>query len=188
MKKFILLLIFVFTALFTSCSSDKNYIETVKSITLESGLTIEELAQTYVDTGEFFIANQDKKMKMEDMTFNFEAMMSFWIAGIEMEKMFETFEGGNSANSETYNQIKPYGVKVVRNSPMKWEIEGSTNDSKIIKISSNNVYLKFPTYKDGDYVREYTDEIELYFNNNKKFPLNTLNTSYEVLNFLRKFE
>lgn len=189
MKKIILILSFAFISIFSSCStSDKDYIETVKSITLDSGLTMEQVSQIYIDSGEFYVKNKDKKIKMEGSTFNLETMMGIWKNAMEMEKMFEAFDGQSSSKSQVYDEIKSHNIEVVRNSPMKWEIEGSTSNSKIIKVSSNNVYLKFPAYVDGDYIRVSADELELYFNSNKKFPKNTLNLSYAILDFLQKYE
>ena len=173
LKKILVILSFLF--FIVACGTDSSYIESVKSITNQNGYTVEEIIENMVDAGEFFVENQDSKFMPQGL-------------GKLAQGIYILQYGGQEDRKELYTALKKEGIKVVSDISFKWEIEGKTAVAKIVKVTGKNVYVKFPVYKDGDYLNIDFDEIQVYTKSGKLIDFETIKASLIVLDFLKMME
>ena len=144
MKKFLLAFVTGVLLLFAGCSSDSDYIETVKNITFDTGERVEDIVVENIKVGEFYNLNGENVMNP------FNAVI---VTALPKEKVVEKF--------------KELNIKMPNVAPenIKWEVEGETSTGKVILASKGNVVVKLETIDNGDYVEIYDTDIKTYINN-----------------------
>lgn len=167
MKKIILLfsLLLIF---FTGCTSDEDYIDTVKSITFEDGTTVKTYVQDQIKYGEFYILNEK-----------------------------ELFDNGYSsllmptliyiAPEEVLKELKNMKIEMPKDTPVVWKIEGNTDNGKILTASNGDIQVRIPTTKNGDYIEINTANFKVVnLKNNVTFREEQLESSKLYYEFLLK--
>lgn len=169
MKKILIILAVAFTLL-TSCTTDSNYIETVKSLTFDDGTKVEELVADKIKGIEFQVENGEKIIIEKGMVLfksTGEYIFLFNHLAPEIKKMAEK------------SNLKKIFLKEIT-----WEIEGETKDGKIVRAFTDDAIIKITTKQDGDYISLNSDDIKAYNRKNGKI------VSEQILkdnNFLNEF-
>lgn len=146
MKKLAVALILLVLTL-AGCTSDSDYIETVKKITFDDGSSVEEIVKEKVKVGEFYSEND--------------------LDGILSNPMQLFLFSMN--NAATIRQgLKDAGIKMPVPAELKWEIDGDTKDGKILIASNDKIKVRITTRKNGDYVELYGKDIQAYIKKNNK--------------------
>lgn len=159
MKKIYFVLIGILLML-TGCSSDEEYINTVKKITFPDGITVEKLVDNNIKAGETYLANDKKLLFNEAVVF----MLSF---GSKDEINF-TLKQGGFILPEQFSEVK-------------WVVEGETKTGKVVVASNDKIKVKIKTEKNGDYIETRTSDIVTYeLSSNKVIP-------QEELDIMREF-
>ena len=179
MKRVGLIIVLVFLVFITACGADSNYIETVKAISSQNGVTVERVVKNRINAGEFFVSNQNT---------NFMAYgLDMWIQNIDIAAFGAAVEG-QGANKQDYSALKQAGAKTVSDVSLKWKVEGKTRTATIVRVTGKNVYVKIPVYQDGDYLSLDFNEIQVYTNSNKLINLKTIDGCYKISNFMKSME
>ncbi|NME35585.1 MULTISPECIES: hypothetical protein [Fusobacterium] len=137
MKKILSVLFLLGMFLFTGCG-DGNYIDTVKMITFDDGKTVEEIAQGYIEGGEFYKLNYSELNSQK----------------IRLQAMFYMTDEG------AYSTAKQMGLKLQKPTTVEWKVAGKTEKGKILEVTSSNVVVTIQTAKDGDYISLYMTDIK----------------------------
>ena len=155
------------TLVLTGCSTDEDYITTVKSITFSDGQTVEEYVGNNIKAGEMYKLNDSSLFMNEGILF----LMNF---GGKDEVLYLLEQGGVTLPEDI--------------SSTKWEIEGETKDGKVVIASNDNIRVKIETVKNGDYIEVSTDKILTYDKaSNKMITQEELNGALELYNLAIKY-
>lgn len=143
MKK--LLGILVFIIFLVGCSSeDKDYINTVKGMTFDSGKTVETYVEEQMALGEFELLNSD--IIVNSFTYIYTLM-----------------------NDEQLNEVfRNSDVKMPKKKEITWKVEGETKDGKIVIAYNDTILVKIQTIKNGDYIESDSSKIKTYSKANNK--------------------
>lgn len=165
MKK-VLGILFGMVLMLTGCSSDEDYINTVKTMTFSDGQTVEAYVEDNVKAGEMLKLNNYTLLMNEGILF----LMNF---GSKDEILYVLEQGG---------------VKLPENiTPITWEIEGETKDGKVVIASNENIRVKIETTQNGDYIESNTDKIFTYDkSSNRLISQEELNGALELYNIAQK--
>lgn len=171
MKKIIMFLI-CSTFLLTGCISDTNYIETVRAIEFNNGESIDDVVSKKLSGAEFKAKNEDNITIDRGMAvFKSTGEYAFLLKGIGIEP-------------ELREMCIKAGVKGIYPKNITWEIEGETNEGKIIKVSSDYATVKIKTQLNGDYIEiQNKDIVTLLKGNAKAFDSEILD-EYDFFNNL----
>lgn len=151
MKKIVFLL-GVILILFTGCIGEEDYINSVKAISFNNGMSVEDIVNKDVEAIEFSQLNN-----LEENRTNPLFLINF------------------------YNTDFLSNLKMPSTPELKWEIEGKTKTGKIVVAYNEKVKIKIQTREDGDYIQVSTDEINVYSQkNNKAISSDTLNFAIEI--------
>lgn len=165
MKKLYFVLIGILLML-TGCSSDEEYINTVKKITFPDGVTVEKMVDNNVKAGETYLVNDKNLLFNEAVVF----MLSF---GSKDEINFTLRQSGF---------ILPEKI-----SEIKWGVEGKTKTGKVIVASNDKIKVKIETEENGDYIETKTSDIITYeLPSNKVIPQEELDIMGEFYNLAIK--
>lgn len=160
MKKIVFLL-GLLLVLLTGCVGDEDYINTVKSISFNNGMSVEDIVNKNVEAIEFSQINN-----LEENRTNPLFLINF------------------------YSTDFLSNLKMPSTPELKWEIEGKTKTGKIVVAYNDEVKVKIQTIEDGDYVQVSTDEINVYSQkNNKAVSIESLNfaiEAYDLVNNARE--
>lgn len=165
MKKLYFVLIGILLML-TGCSSDEEYINTVKKITFPDGVTIEKMVDNNVKAGETYLVNDKNLLFNEAVVF----MLSF---GSKDEINFTLRQSGFTLPEKI--------------SEIKWVVEGKTKTGKVIVASNDKIKVKIKTEENGDYIETKTSDIITYeLPSNKVIPQEELDIMGEFYNLAIK--
>lgn len=146
MKKMIVIFILLLGIL-TGCSSDSDYIETVKGITFDDGKSVEEIVNEKVLIGNFYSENE-----LDEILAN---PMNIFLFSMNHKEVIK-------------KGFKDAGIKMPISSKIKWEVEGETREGKILTASDEKVKVKITARKNGDYIELYTTDIQLHIKKNNR--------------------
>lgn len=165
MKKLYFVLIGILLML-TGCSSDEEYINTVKKITFPDGVTVEKMVDNNVKAGETYLVNDKNLLFNEAVVF----MLSF---GSKDEINFTLRQSGFTLPEKI--------------SEIKWGVEGKTKIGKVIVASNDKIKVKIKTEENGDYIETKTNDIITYeLPSNKVIPQEELDIMGEFYNLAIK--
>ena len=165
MKKLYFVLIGILLML-TGCSSDEEYINTVKKITFPNGVTVEKIVDNNVEAGETYLVNDKNLLFNEAVVF----MLSF---GSKDEINFTLRQSGFTLPEKI--------------SEIKWVVEGKTKTGKVIVASNDKIKVKIETEENGDYIETKTSDIITYeLPSNKVIPQEELDIMGEFYNLAIK--
>lgn len=165
MKKLYFVLIGILLML-TGCSSDEEYINTVKKITFPDGVTVEKMVDNNVKAGETYLVNDKNLLFNEAVVF----MLSF---GSKDEINFTLRQSGFTLPEKI--------------SEIKWGVEGKTKTGKVIVASNDKIKVKIKTEENGDYIETKTNDIITYeLPSNKVIPQEELDIMGEFYNLAIK--
>lgn len=165
MKKLYFVLIGILLIL-TGCSSDEEYINTVKKITFPDGVTVEQMVDNNVKAGETYLVNDKNLLFNEAVVF----MLSF---GSKDEINFTLRQSGFTLPEKI--------------SEIKWVVEGKTKTGKVIVASNDKIKVKIETEENGDYIETKTSDIITYeLPSNKVIPQEELDIMGEFYNLAIK--
>lgn len=165
MKKLYFVLIGILLML-TGCSSDEEYINTVKKITFPDGVTVEKMVDNNVKAGETYLVNDKNLLFNEAVIF----MLSF---GSKDEINFTLRQSGFTLPEKI--------------SEIKWGVEGKTKTGKVIVASNDKIKVKIETEENGDYIETKTSDIITYeLPSNKVIPQEELDIMGEFYNLAIK--
>lgn len=165
MKKLYFVLIGILLML-TGCSSDEEYINTVKKITFPDGVTVEQMVDNNVKAGETYLVNDKNLLFNEAVVF----MLSF---GSKDEINFTLRQSGFTLPEKI--------------SEIKWVVEGKTKTGKVIVASNDKIKVKIKTEENGDYIETKTSDIITYeLPSNKVIPQEELDIMGEFYNLAIK--
>lgn len=165
MKKLYFVLIGILLML-TGCSSDEEYINTVKKITFPDGVTVEKMVDNNVKAGETYLVNDKNLLFNEAVVF----MLSF---GSKDEINFTLRQSGFTLPEKI--------------SEIKWGVEGKTKTGKVIVASNDKIKVKIETEENGDYIETKTSDIITYeLPSNKVIPQEELDIMGEFYNLAIK--
>lgn len=165
MKKLYFVLIGILLML-TGCSSDEEYINTVKKITFPDGVTVEKMVDNNVKAGETYLVNDKNLLFNEAVVF----MLSF---GSKDEINFTLRQSGFTLPEKI--------------SEIKWVVEGKTKTGKVIVASNDKIKVKIKTEENGDYIETKTSDIITYeLPSNKVIPQEELDIMGEFYNLAIK--
>lgn len=165
MKKLYFVLIGILLML-TGCSSDEEYINTVKKITFPDGVTVEKMVDNNVKAGETYLVNDKNLLFNEAVVF----MLSF---GSKDEINFTLRQSGFTLPEKI--------------SEIKWVVEGKTKTGKVIVASNDKIKVKIETEENGDYIETKTSDIITYeLPSNKVIPQEELDIMGEFYNLAIK--
>ena len=165
MKKLYFVLIGILLML-TGCSSDEEYINTVKKITFPDGVTVEKMVDNNVKAGETYLVNDKNLLFNEAVVF----MLSF---GSKDEINFTLRQSGFTLPEKI--------------SEIKWVVEGKTKTGKVIVASNDKIKVKIETEENGDYIETKTSDIVTYeLSSNKVIPQEELDIMGEFYNLAIK--
>ena len=165
MKKLYFVLIGILLML-TGCSSDEEYINTVKKITFPDGVTVEKMVDNNVKAGETYLVNDKNLLFNEAVVF----MLSF---GSKDEINFTLRKSGFTLPEKI--------------SEIKWGVEGKTKTGKVIVASNDKIKVKIKTEENGDYIETKTSDIITYeLPSNKVIPQEELDIMGEFYNLAIK--
>lgn len=165
MKKLYFVLIGILLIL-TGCSSDEEYINTVKKITFPDGVTVEKMVDNNVKAGETYLVNDKNLLFNEAVVF----MLSF---GSKDEINFTLRQSGFTLPEKI--------------SEIKWVVEGKTKTGKVIVASNDKIKVKIKTEENGDYIETKTNDIITYeLPSNKVIPQEELDIMGEFYNLAIK--
>lgn len=165
MKKLYFVLIGILLML-TGCSSDEEYINTVKKITFPDGVTVEKMVDNNVKAGETYLVNDKNLLFNEAVVF----MLSF---GSKDEINFTLRQSGFTLPEKI--------------SEIKWGVEGKTKTGKVIVASNDKIKVKIKTEENGDYIETKTSDIITYeLPSNKVIPQEELDIMGEFYNLAIK--
>lgn len=165
MKKLYFVLIGILLML-TRCSSDEEYINTVKKITFPDGVTVEKMVDNNVKAGETYLVNDKNLLFNEAVVF----MLSF---GSKDEINFTLRQSGFTLPEKI--------------SEIKWGVEGKTKTGKVIVASNDKIKVKIKTEENGDYIETKTSDIITYeLPSNKVIPQEELDIMGEFYNLAIK--
>lgn len=165
MKKLYFVLIGILLML-TGCSSDEEYINTVKKITFPDGVTVEKMVDNNVKAGETYLVNDKNLLFNEAVVF----MLSF---GSKDEINFTLRQSGFTLPEKI--------------SEIKWVVEGKTKTGKVIVASNDKIKVKIETEENGDYIETKTSDIVTYeLPSNKVIPQEELDIMGEFYNLAIK--
>ena len=165
MKKLYFVLIGILLML-TGCSSDEEYINTVKKITFPDGVTVEQMVDNNVKAGETYLVNDKNLLFNEAVVF----MLSF---GSKDEINFTLRQSGFTLPEKI--------------SEIKWIVEGKTKTGKVIVASNDKIKVKIETEENGDYIETKTSDIITYeLPSNKVIPQEELDIMGEFYNLAIK--
>lgn len=165
MKKLYFVLIGILLML-TGCSSDEEYINTVKKITFPDGVTVEKMVDNNVKVGETYLVNDKNLLFNEAVVF----MLSF---GSKDEINFTLRQSGFTLPEKI--------------SEIKWGVEGKTKTGKVIVASNDKIKVKIETEENGDYIETKTSDIITYeLPSNKVIPQEELDIMGEFYNLAIK--
>lgn len=165
MKKLYFVLIGILLML-TGCSSDEEYINTVKKITFPDGVTVEKMVDNNVKAGETYLVNDKNLLFNEAVVF----MLSF---GSKDEINFTLRQSGFTLPEKI--------------SEIKWVVEGKTKTGKVIVASNDKIKVKIETEENGDYIETKTNDIITYeLPSNKVIPQEELDIMGEFYNLAIK--
>lgn len=165
MKKLYFVLIGILLML-TGCSSDEEYINTVKKITFPDGVTVEKMVDNNVKAGETYLVNDKNLLFNEAVVF----MLSF---GSKDEINFTLRQSGFTLPEKI--------------SEIKWGVEGKTKTGKVIVASNDKIKVKIETEENGDYIETKTSDIVTYeLSSNKVIPQEELDIMGEFYNLAIK--
>ena len=165
MKKLYFVLIGILLML-TGCSSDEEYINTVKKITFPDGVTVEKMVDNNVKAGETYLVNDKNLLFNEAVVF----MLSF---GSKDEINFTLRQSGFTLPEKI--------------SEIKWVVEGKTKTGKVIVASNDKIKVKIKTEENGDYIETKTSDIITYeLPSNKVIPQDELDIMGEFYNLAIK--
>ena len=165
MKKLYFVLIGILLML-TGCSSDEEYINTVKKITFPDGVTVEKMVDNNVKAGETYLVNDKNLLFNEAVVF----MLSF---GSKDEINFTLRQSGFTLPEKI--------------SEIKWVVEGKTKTGKVIVASNDKIKVKIKTEENGDYIETKTNDIITYeLPSNKVIPQEELDIMGEFYNLAIK--
>lgn len=159
---FLILLIFI-----TGCSDDSDYITTVKSITFNDGVSVEELVNMNIKAGEFCIENNSNKLLVNEPII---AMLSFM------------------SKEEVKSLFKETRIIIPKLSEIKWEVEGSTKNGKVIIASNDRIKVKISTRKNGDYIETSKNDIKTFIKvNNTEIPKKIILNAIRLDSIAKKY-
>lgn len=165
MKKLYFVLIGILLML-TGCSSDEEYINSVKKITFPDGVSVEKLVDNNIKAGETHLINDKNFLFNEAVLF----MLSF---GSKDEINFALKQGGFTI-PENFSEAK-------------WIVEGKTKTGKILIASNDKIKVRIETEKNGDYIEIKKADIITYdIANNKVIPQEELDIMGEFYNLAVK--
>lgn len=165
MKKLYFILIGILLML-TGCSSDEDYINTVKKITFPDGVTVEKLVDNNIKGGETYLVND------KNFLFN-EAVLLMLSFGSKDEINFALKQGGFTV-PEKFSEVK-------------WAVEGETKNGKVIVASNDKIKVRIETEKNGDYIETKTSDIVTSdIATNKVIPQEELDIMLEFYNLALK--
>ena len=165
MKKLYFVLIGILLML-TGCSSDEEYINTVKKITFPDGVTVEKMVDNNVKAGETYLVNDKNLLFNKAVVF----MLSF---GSKDEINFTLRQSGFTLPEKI--------------SEIKWGVEGKTKTGKVIVASNDKIKVKIETEENGDYIETKTSDIITYeLPSNKVIPQEELDIMGEFYNLAIK--
>ena len=165
MKKLYFVLIGILLML-TGCSSDEEYINTVKKITFPDGVAVEKMVDNNVKAGETYLVNDKNLLFNEAVVF----MLSF---GSKDEINFTLRQSGFTLPEKI--------------SEIKWGVEGKTKTGKVIVASNDKIKVKIKTEENGDYIETKTNDIITYeLPSNKVIPQEELDIMGEFYNLAIK--
>lgn len=165
MKKLYFVLIGILLML-TGCSSDEEYINTVKKITFPDGVTVKKMVDNNVKAGETYLVNDKNLLFNEAVVF----MLSF---GSKDEINFTLRQSGFTLPEKI--------------SEIKWGVEGKTKTGKVIVASNDKIKVKIETEENGDYIETKTSDIITYeLPSNKVIPQEELDIMGEFYNLAIK--
>ena len=165
MKKLYFVLVGILLML-TGCSSDEEYINTVKKITFPDGVTVEKMVDNNVKAGETYLVNDKNLLFNEAVVF----MLSF---GSKDEINFTLRQSGFTLPEKI--------------SEIKWGVEGKTKTGKVIVASNDKIKVKIETEENGDYIETKTSDIITYeLPSNKVIPQEELDIMGEFYNLAIK--
>lgn len=165
MKKVIA--IFISLLLFlTGCSSDEDYINSVKEMAFSDGSSVEEYVKDNIKAGEMYKLNDSILMSKEILF-----LLKF---ASKDEVLFLLNQG---------SVVVPQDIKEA-----SWKVEGETKQGKVIVVSNDEIKVKIETEKDGDYIKVNTNQIFTYNEKaNKLIPQEDLNIALELYNLAKKY-
>ena len=138
MKKVLLGLILVL-GLFTGCISDSDYINTVKGISFNNGMSVEDIAVEDIKGMEFFYKNDFAKLKNDPMF----AVYLYSVKFLE-------------------------SLKLPEEPKLKWKIEGKTENGKTVVAYTDDIEVRIQTRKNGDYIETSLNNISVYSVKNQR--------------------
>lgn len=165
MKKILGVLILMLSVAFTGCSSDKSYINTVKSITFDNGKSVEDIVNENAKIGEFYFENDLQE------TLSNPYMFIFYLNG----------------KDEAISQLKEAGIKMPVPDKLKWQVEGETSKGKVLIASNDMIKIKINTRQNGDYIELYEYDIQTFIKStNQLIPLDMLEKTKTFYDFAVK--
>ena len=151
MKK-MLVALSICVGLLTGCTggSDSDYIETVKQLSFDNGVTVENIVREKLTGAEFQGLNGDKvRIDKGLAVFDGTGAYIFLLKGME----------GKIQELASNASVVPV---VIGSNDIKCEVEWETKKGKIIKAKSEKAVVKISTEQDGDYIKLYSDSIKTF--------------------------
>lgn len=174
MKKIIMISVMVTMLLgFGGCfNNDEAYIETVKGLTFDNGDTVEDIVKYKLTGTGLAIMNHGVVEKIDNF-FVFNETGEYVLASSYASK--EIAEIAKRANYTSIDTLPP----------LNWEVEGETNNGKVIIATSKYGKVMMTTIDNGDYVSINLDNIE-QVNYNESYVSDETIASHVFLNNIMK--
>lgn len=136
--KIVFILCFLF---FLGCTSNKDYINSVKKINLSDGRSVEEVINEKIQAAEMYQLNSSN-IVLDD-------------------KMLHLLNFGDKEN--VFHMLQQNGVTFPNDDTIvNWEIKENIENGKILVISNKNVETELKTIIENNFIKIQSDKISVY--------------------------
>lgn len=152
--------------LFTGCSNDESYLNTLKGFMFHDGKTLEQLVNNNIVSAEVYLKN--------DKNFLFNETVLFMLNFGSKEDINNTLKQSNFILPKNSSQIK-------------WIIKEKLKTGKIVEVSNDKIKVVIETNEDKRYIRVSKNKIVTYeIETNKIIPQQELEIMMELYNLAIK--
>lgn len=140
MKKWRIIFL-LYCLFFLGCTSNKDYINSVKKINLSDGRTVEEVINEKIQAAEMYQLN-NSNIVLDDKMLH---LLNFG----DKENVFYMLQ----QNGVTF----PSGDTVIN-----WEIKENIENGKILIVSNKNIEIELKTIMENNFIKIQSDKISVY--------------------------
>lgn len=126
---------------FLGCTSNKDYINSVKKINLSDGRTVEEVINEKIQAAEMYQLN-NSNIVLDD-------------------KMLHLLNFGDKEN--VFYMLQQNGVTFPNgDAVINWEIKENIENGKILIVSNKNIEIELKTIMENNFIKIQSDKISVY--------------------------